>query len=104
MKITDFFTFIQNPQNPDNEDGMRNVAERHLGAFGFPAPYGHWPLGFERVSFNMDIVGGVLAPRLCRGDVTRRVAAPRTAAGSDCSEGDYDFKTTPYRWWREHIT
>lgn len=52
--------FIQNPPNPDNEDGMRNVAERHLGAFGFPAPYGHWPLGFERVSFNMDIVGGVV--------------------------------------------
>ena len=24
--------FIQNPPNPDNEDGMRNVAERHLGA------------------------------------------------------------------------
>ena len=52
--------FIPEPANPANEDGLRNVRERHLGAFGFPAPYGHRPLGLERVSFNMDIVGGVV--------------------------------------------
>ncbi len=54
-------SFIQEPANPHNEDGLRDVASRHLGAFGFPAPYGHAPLGFPDVSFNMDIVGGATA-------------------------------------------
>ena len=36
------------------------MRERHLGAFGFPAPYGHYPIGLDRISFNMDIVGGVV--------------------------------------------
>ena len=53
-------SFIVDPPNPDNEDGLRDVADRHLGAFGFPAPYGHQPLGLERVSFNLDIVGGAV--------------------------------------------
>ncbi len=52
--------FIPGPANPSNEDGLRDVKGRHLGAFGFPAPYGHRPIGLERVSFNMDIVGGVV--------------------------------------------
>ena len=52
--------FIPEPANPADEDGLKSVRERHLGAFGFPAPYGHRPLGLERVSFNMDIVGGVV--------------------------------------------
>ncbi len=52
--------FIPEPANPADEDGLRNVRERHLGGFGFPAPYGHRPLGLERISFNMDIVGGVV--------------------------------------------
>ncbi len=52
--------FIPEPANPANEDGLRDVKGRHLGAFGFPAPYGHRPVGLERVSFNMDIVGGVV--------------------------------------------
>ena len=52
--------FIPEPANPSNEDGLRNVKDRHLGAFGFPAPYGYRPVGLERVSFNMDIVGGVV--------------------------------------------
>ncbi len=60
--------FIPDPANPASEDGLRNVRERHLGAFGFPAPYGHRPLGLERISFNMDIVGGVVGT-LC--DVLR---------------------------------
>ena len=53
-------SFIKDPPNPNNEDGKRDVANRHLGAFGFPAPYGHAPLGVERISFNMDIVGGAV--------------------------------------------
>ena len=51
-------TFIEDPPNPHNIDGFRQVADRHLGGFGFPAPYGHAPLDFERISFNTDIVGG----------------------------------------------
>ena len=31
-----------------------------MGAFGFPAPYGHHPVGVQNVSFNMDIVGGAV--------------------------------------------
>ncbi|HHZ91909.1 TPA: hypothetical protein EYN65_15615 [Candidatus Poribacteria bacterium] len=53
-------SFIQDPPNPDGIDGRRNVAARHLGAFGFPAPYGHHPLESAQVSFNMDIVGGTV--------------------------------------------
>ena len=53
-------SFIHDPPNPENDDGKRNVAARHLGAFGFPAPYGHRPLGYEVVRFNMDIVGGAV--------------------------------------------
>ena len=51
-------SFIEEPDNPDNVDGLRDVADRHRGAFGFPAPYGHEPMGIESVGFNMDIVGG----------------------------------------------
>jgi hypothetical protein len=51
-------SFIKEPLNPKKEDGKRGVAERHRGAFGFPAPYGHRPLGNKMISFNMDIVGG----------------------------------------------
>ena len=53
-------SFIEDPPNPDNEDGKRDVAARHCGAFGFPAPYGHAPLGKKLISFNMDIVGGAV--------------------------------------------
>lgn len=53
-------SFIPTPDNPDNLDCLRDVANRHLGAFGFPAPYGHQAVGVESVSFNMDIVGGVV--------------------------------------------
>lgn len=53
-------SFIKDPPNPDEEDGKRNVAKRHLGAFGFPAPYGHQPIDIKQVSFNMDIVGGAV--------------------------------------------
>ena len=52
-------SFIADPPNPDKIDGLRDVADRHLGAYGFPAPYGHKSVGKGRanLSFNMDIVG-----------------------------------------------
>ena len=53
-------SFAREGPNPTGEDGRRDVADRHKGAFGFPAPYGHMPLGAERVGFNMDIVGGAV--------------------------------------------
>ena len=65
-------SFIVDPPNPKGEDGKRDVANRHLGAFGFPAPYGHQPIGIERFGFAMDIVGGVVGS-LCEAyrEVTR---------------------------------
>ena len=56
-------SFIIDPPNPDGVDGLHNVADRHLGAYGFPAPYGHKSVGKGRghLSFNMDIVGGTVA-------------------------------------------
>ena len=51
-------SWIVDPANPERIDGLRDVANRHLGAFGFPAPYGHAPLDYEEIRFNMDIVGG----------------------------------------------
>ena len=56
-------SFIVAPPNPNGIDGLRNIADRHLGAWGFPAPYGHKSVGKGRrgkLSFNMDIVGGVV--------------------------------------------
>ncbi|MDB5056956.1 MAG: hypothetical protein JWO59_428 [Chloroflexi bacterium] len=53
-------SFIKDPPNPTLEDAKSNLASRHLGAFGFPAPYGHEPLGAASISFNMDIVGGAV--------------------------------------------
>ena len=54
-------SFIEDPPNPEGEDGKRNVAARLVGAFGFPAPYGHDPVGQHRMSFNLDVVGGTVA-------------------------------------------
>lgn len=53
-------SFIQDPPNPDNTDGLRDVANRHLGGWGFPAPYGHKFPGLDSMSFNLDIVGGAV--------------------------------------------
>ncbi len=53
-------SWIVDPPNPKGEDGKRDIANRHLGAFGFPAPYGHKPVGADSISFNMDIVGGAV--------------------------------------------
>ncbi|MCC7263052.1 MAG: hypothetical protein IT369_11080 [Candidatus Latescibacteria bacterium] len=56
-------SFVEEPANPDGVDGLHQVGDRHLGAFGFPAPYGHESIGKGRgnLSFNMDIVGGAVA-------------------------------------------
>lgn len=58
-------SFIVEPDNPDGVDGKRAVAHRLRGGFGFPAPYGHEPLGIwqsdkPRIGFNTDIVGGAV--------------------------------------------
>jgi hypothetical protein len=69
-------SFITEPDNPSGADGLRDVAQRHQGAFGFPAPYGHRPLGVTQVGFNMDIVGGAVGS-LCAAyeEITRRTPA-----------------------------
>src|SRR6185503_15583783 len=68
--------FITEPDNPTGADGKRDVARRHLGAFGFPAPYGYQPVGLTRISFNLDIVGGGVAS-LCEAyaEIARRTGA-----------------------------
>ena len=68
-------SWIAEDHCPASEDGRRNVANRHFGAYGFPAPYGHWPVGIRRISFNMDVVGGAVAS-LCEAykDSTRHDA------------------------------
>jgi hypothetical protein len=56
-------SFIKNSPNPTGEDRLRDIARRHRGAFGFPAPYGHLSIGDGRggaIQFNMDIVGGTV--------------------------------------------
>lgn len=70
-------SFIREPDNPHNEDGKRDVANRHLGGFGFPAPYGHKTIDAQRISFNMDIVGGSVGS-LCE---VYRQAVHTTPAG-----------------------
>lgn len=69
-------SFIHNAPEPA-DDGHRHVAERHLGAFGFPTPYGHMPPGATWLSFNMDIVGGAVGS-LCE---VLRSAVRRSADG-----------------------
>ena len=51
-------SFIEKPDNTENEDGKREIGRRIRGAFGFPAPYGHQPIDCNFVKFNLDIVGG----------------------------------------------
>ena len=66
-------SFIDEPLNPQGIDGRRNVPDRLMGAFGFPAPYGHHPLDAPQVKFNLDIVGGGVGS-LCEAyrEVSRR--------------------------------
>ena len=53
-------SWVRESPNPSFSDGLHDMADRHLGAFGFPAPFGHKPCGTGWVSFNMDIVGGAV--------------------------------------------
>ena len=53
-------SWIPEARNPEGVDGKRNVAARLKGSWGFPAPYGHRPVGQTRIDFNTDIVGGAV--------------------------------------------
>ena len=53
-------SFVEEQDNPDGTDGLRDVAERMRGCFGFPAPFGHEPLENKRIRFNTDVVGGTV--------------------------------------------
>ena len=53
-------SFCKAGENPDDEDRLRDVPNRLRGAFGFPAPYGHTPLGVDGICFNLDVVGGTV--------------------------------------------
>ena len=60
---------------------LGDVANRHRGAFGFPAPYGHAPLDYEEIRFNMDIVGGATGS-LCEAWRSRSCAGPLDCIGT----------------------
>ena len=53
-------SWIAEPPNPEGVDGLRDVADRLTGSFGFPAPYGHEPVNIDMVKFNTDIVVGAV--------------------------------------------
>ena len=53
-------SFCGDGENPDDKDRLRDVPNRLRGAFGFPAPYGHTPLGVDGICFNLDVVGGTV--------------------------------------------
>jgi len=61
--------FMRDGPNPNGEDGLRDAANRQLGAYGLPAPYGHQAAGRDRssVAFYMDIVGSVVGS-LCAAE------------------------------------
>lgn len=67
------------PPSTGTDDGTTDVAERLRGAWGFPAPYGHRPIGLDRVKFNLDIVGGVVASLAEVAASGRWSDEPRTA-------------------------
>ena len=79
-------SWIGQSEDEGSTDGRTNVAQRHIGAYGFPAPYGHEPVEQSdrpghRLSFNMDIVGGATAS-LC--ETLRECARTDAAvAGTD---------------------
>jgi hypothetical protein len=50
--------FVSDDLTDDN--GLRKLASRTLGGFGLPLPYGHEETAGDAVSFNWDIVGGVV--------------------------------------------
>ena len=54
-------SFMKEPENPEGLDRLTNVVDRVRGRYGFPAPYGHEPIGNNRIRFNTDVVGGSVA-------------------------------------------
>ena len=64
-------SFVREPDNPEGIDRLTKVAARVRGCFGFPAPYGHQPIGNQRIRFNTDVVGGTVGS-LC--EALREVA------------------------------
>lgn len=79
-QLRDISFIPDSPASPEH-DGVRAVATRLRGAFGFPAPYGHRPLDARSVDFNLDIVGGVVAS-LC--EVVRESVSFDTRTGPEC--------------------
>lgn len=51
-------SFMEEPDNPEGLDRLTDVVDRVRGLYGFPAPYGHEPIGNSRIRFNTDVVGG----------------------------------------------
>ncbi len=58
-QLRDVSWIVEQP-NPEGADGLKDVADRIRGAFGFPAPFGHAPLEQQRMRFNTDVVGGAV--------------------------------------------
>lgn len=54
-------SFADQATPSSGSDARRDVPRRLKGAFGFPAPYGHLPIGQTALEFNLDIVGGAVA-------------------------------------------
>ena len=51
--------FLVEGAAPDKVEETRRWADSLLGAYGFPAPYGHDPVGNRLgIRFNLDVVGG----------------------------------------------
>ncbi len=79
LRDVSFIATANDTARSKGDDGLRDVAARLRGAFGFPAPYGHLPLGAREISFNYDIVGGAVSS-LCaawRACVTADAAGQR---------------------------
>jgi hypothetical protein len=74
-QLTDV-SWVARVSNPSS-DAERDVAPRVLGAWGFPAPYGHKIDRVEAVNFNFDITCGT-AQALC--EATRNVCRASDAA------------------------
>ena len=95
-------SFVVEPDNPEGLDGLTDVADRLRGGFGFPAQYGHEPVGIwesnkQRIGFNLDIVGGAVGS-LCEAyrEIARFDASGhRVNLLFDCETDDIEIRS-PY--------
>jgi hypothetical protein len=89
-------SFMRDAANPDGKDGLRDAANRHLGAWGLPAPYGHLAAGNEKTSigFYMDIVGSVTGS-LCAAERS----ATRWAGGAHWMDLLFDHDSPHLHVW-----